>query len=273
MYAFTSLWIAEINCTRITILTISRDVEAFTVITDIWIPAADIHRTRVAVITRYRRKCAFTRNRVTGVFSTRIAIIARRHIGAGAGKRVTTIQRAGIGIIAGWFMYAFSGLGITVILCAGIAVITLYRDMDTPFFPVPAANVDGTRVAIIAIQRRERAFARNRIAGVYGAEVAIVARGKIAAFTRERVAIVHCTWIIVVAYRFVDALPSNGVSVVSRTWIIVFTFARFTFYGLTFAFFNRLSRQTEGQIILYGQRRYAFFGIQSVYAAVAVERG
>ena len=145
--------------------------------------------------------------------------------------------------------------------------------MNTPFFPVPAANVDGTRVAVVTIQRRKCAFARNRIAGVYRAEVAVITRRNMGTFTRERVAIVHCTRIIIVAYRFVDALPSNGVSVVSRTRIIIFAFARFTFYGLTFAFFNSLSCQTEGQIILYVQCRDAFFRIQTVYASIAIDCG
>jgi len=104
MYAFTSLRVAEINCTRIAILTVSWDMEAFTVITDIRIPAADIYRTRVTIIAVHRRECTFTRNRVAGVFGAWIAVITRGHIGASSCKRIAVVQRAGVDIVAGWFM-------------------------------------------------------------------------------------------------------------------------------------------------------------------------
>ncbi len=81
MYTFSCNRVTVILCTGITVVTFhwNMDTKFFPV------SAADIYRTWVTVITIRLRECAFARNRVTGVFRARIAIIARRHIGAGTG--------------------------------------------------------------------------------------------------------------------------------------------------------------------------------------------
>jgi len=98
------------------------------------------------------------------------------------GYRVTVVQRTRIGVVTTRLMDTFARKRVAVILCAGIAIITVHRNMDAEFFPVTTADVYRARVTVITILLRECAFAGNRVAGVFRARIAIIARRHIGAF-------------------------------------------------------------------------------------------
>ena len=72
---------------RVTVITFHRDMDA----TFFPVPAADVYRARVAVVTINRCEGTFSRNRITRVYRAEITVITSRNIGAYR-DRITIIR-------------------------------------------------------------------------------------------------------------------------------------------------------------------------------------
>ena len=108
---------------RVTVITFHRDMDA----TFFPVPAADVYRARVAVVTINRCEGTFSRNRITRVYRAEITVITSRNIGAFTRDRITIIQGTWVIVIADWFKNALPCNRVSIVSRARIVVVTFAR--------------------------------------------------------------------------------------------------------------------------------------------------